>query len=152
MDKKIIEGIQTIITDLSAQADGHVIQSRIFASAGFSKLADKYAGHASEERGFVTQFVDRLLDLGIEVKLGATKPATFLQDPVEWIKYDLQVSIDGLDWLKELTKAAGQDSDYITFDILKAYYEDEEEDLYWDQAQLELIEKIGVQNWLFKQL
>ena len=42
--------------------------------------------------------------------------------------------------------------DYATFDMLKAYYQDEEEDLYWDEQQLELIEKIGLQNWLNQQL
>ena len=64
--------------------------------------------------------------------------------------YDLQVSIDGLAWLKELTEAARDD--YSTFDILKAYYQDEEEDMYWGQAQLEMIECIGKQNWLLRQM
>ena len=35
--------------------------------------------------------------------------------------------------------------------VLQAYALDEEEDMYWSQ-QLELIEKIGLQNWLVKQL
>lgn len=39
-----------------------------------------------------------------------------------------------------------------TFDILKAYYQDEEEDMYWAQGQLEMIECIGVQNWLLQQM
>ncbi|MBR5087330.1 MAG: hypothetical protein IKX31_10040, partial [Muribaculaceae bacterium] len=42
--------------------------------------------------------------------------------------------------------------DPSTYDILKAYLADEEEDLYWSQGQLELIEKIGAQNWFFTQL
>lgn len=146
MENNVIEGIQKIITDLSQQADEHSLQSRIFASEGYSKLADKYAEHAAEERGFVQKFADRLLDLGIEVQLGATQPAVLLKDPAKWIEYDLQVSKDGLAWLKELTKAASDD--YITFDLLKDYYKDEEEDMYWSENQLELIESIGIQNWL----
>ena len=42
-NEKIIAGLQAIVTGLSQQADGHVIQSRIFASEGFSKLAERYA-------------------------------------------------------------------------------------------------------------
>ena len=38
------------------------------------------------------------------------------------------------------------------YDILKKYYQDEEEDMYWGEAQLELIECIGKQNWLIRQL
>ncbi len=149
-NNKILEGLQTIVTDLAQQADGHEVQSRIFASEGFTKLADKYAEHAEEERGYVKQCVDRILDLGGEVKVEAKTEKPVCKDPVEWVKYDLQVSKDGLAWLAELTEAAR--GDYTTFDILKAYYKDEEEDMYWGESQLELIECIGKQNWLIQQL
>ena len=147
---KIIAGLQVIVTDLAQQADGHAIQSRIFASKGFSKLADKYAEHAKEERGYVNQCIDRILDLGGEVKLEAKKEGPVYQNPIEWVKYDLQVSREGLAWLGELVEAAR--TDYTTFDILKKYYQDEEEDLYWGEQQLELMECIGEQNWLIQQL
>ena len=42
--------------------------------------------------------------------------------------------------------------DPTTYDLTKAYLSDEEEDLYWDEEQLALIEKIGYQNWLVKQM
>ena len=148
--EKIIKGLQIIVTDLAQQADGHLIQSRVFASEGFTKLAEKYAEHAEEERGWVTKCIDRIIDLGGEVKLEAKKAGPVYKNPVDWVKYDLQVSVDGLAWLKELTEAAKDD--YTTYDILKAYYQDEEEDMYWGQGQLELIECIGVQNWLIRQL
>lgn len=149
-NKKVIAGLQTIVTDLAQQADGHAIQSRIFANEGLTKLAEKYAEHAAEERGYVEKCIDRLLDLGCEVKLEAKKAEPVFRDPVEWIKYDLQVSIDGLAWLKEIVEEARED--YNTFDILKAYYQDEEEDMYWGRGQLELIECIGLQNWIIRQL
>ena len=149
-NKKIIEGLQVIVTDLAQQADGHAIQSKIFAAQGFSKLGNKYAEHATEERGYVDKCIDRILDLGGEVKNGAKKEAPVCTDVIEWIKYDLQVSKDGLAWLKSLTEEARDD--YTTYDILKEYYQDEEEDMYWAEQQLELIEKIGLQNWLNHQI
>ena len=33
-----------------------------------------------------------------------------------------------------------------------AYLADEEEDLYWSQGAVEMIEKIGAQNWLIMQM
>ncbi len=149
-NEKVSEALQIIVTDLGQQADGHALQSRIFAAKGFTKLADKYAEHAVEERGWVEKCTDRLLDLGCEVKLEAKKEGPVFTDPVEWIKYDLEVSKAGLAWLKEITEAARED--YTTFDILKAYYQDEEEDMFWGEAQLEMIACIGRQNWLLRQL
>ena len=142
---KILEGLQVIVTDLEQQAAGHDIQSRIFAAQGFTKLEAKYKEHAEEERGYVTKCIDRILDLGGEVKLEAKKAAPVCKDPLDFVKYDLQVSKDGLAWLGELVEEAR--GDYTTYDILKEYYQDEEEDMYWGEGQLELIEKIGLQNW-----
>lgn len=142
---KLIEGMQVIVTDLAQQADSHAIQSKVFAAQGLTKLADKYAEHAAEERGYVDQCVERILDLGGEVKCGAKRETPVYTDALEWVKYDLQVSIDGLAWLAGLVEEARDD--YATFDILKAYYLDEEEDMYWGEQQLELVEKIGMVNW-----
>lgn len=150
MNEKVIEGLQTIVTELAQQADGHVIQSRIFASQGLSKLAAQYEEHAAEERGYVVKCIDRLIDLGCEVKLEAKKSAPVICDAVEYLKCDLQVSKDGLAWLKEIVCAAQDDP--TTFDILKAYYQDEEGDMYWAEQQLAPVEMIGKQNWLAKQI
>lgn len=144
------EGLQIIVTQLAQQADGHLIQSRIFASQGLEKLAKKYEEHAEEERGYVKKCIDRLIDLGCEVKLENKNAAPICKDAEEFLKYDLQVSKDGLKWLAEIVKAA--QNDLTTFDILKEYYQDEETDMYWAEQQLELISLIGKQNWLAKQI
>ena len=152
MDNKSIvaEGLQTIVTQLSQQADGHMIQSRVFAAEGFSKLAAKYEEHATEERGYVAQCVDRLIDLGYDVKLEAKPAGPVCKDPVEWVKTDLEVSREGLAGLGKLVEAARED--YATYDMLKDYYKDEEDDMFWGEAQLELIGCIGRKNWLVQQL
>ena len=86
-NEKIIDGLQKIITGLSRQADGHFIQSRIFQSKGFSKLANKYADHATKERGYVSRcidrIIDRIIDLGGEVKLESKRSAPIYENPVE---------------------------------------------------------------------
>lgn len=66
------------------------------------------------------------------------------------MKYDLQVSKDGLAWLGGLVEEAR--SDYATFDILKDYYEDEETDMYEAEQKLALVEIIGRENWYARQL
>ncbi|MBR1734519.1 MAG: bacterioferritin (cytochrome b1) [Alphaproteobacteria bacterium] len=149
-NNEVIAGLQAIVTGLSQQATGHAIQSRIFASQGFSKLAAKYAEHTEEEQKYVNLCIDRLLDLGAEVKNEAKPETPVYGDVVEWLKYDLKISKEGLPWLAKIMEAAK--CDVSTYDMLKDYYKDEEEDMYWAELQLELIEKIGLQNWLTKQI
>ena len=90
-NSKVISGLQEIVTGLSQQAVGHMIQSRIFASQGFSKLAEKYAEHAEEEQKYVVLCIDRLLDLGADVKNEAKQETPIRKDIVEWLKYDLKI-------------------------------------------------------------
>ncbi|SDI82065.1 ferritin-like domain-containing protein [Streptococcus equinus] len=149
-NEKLLEALQTIATALSQQADGHAIQSKIFASQGFTKLADKYAEHANEERDYVGKCIDRILDLGGTVKNGAKEETPVYTDAIEWVKYDLQVSVDGLAYLKGIVELAKDD--LTTYDLLKDYYKDEEEDMYWGEQQLDLIEKIGETNWYITML
>ena len=71
-------------------------------------------------------------------------------DPVAYIKADLAVSVEQVPILMQVTKSL--EDDFKTYDILRAYALDEEEDMYWSEQQLDLIEEIGLQNWLTKQL
>ncbi len=102
--------------------------------------------------GFVEKCIDRLIDLGCEVKL-ESKAEGSVKDPVEYIKYDLSLSRneEGLALMKEVI-ALAMVEDYTSYDILKDYMQDEDEDANWMEEQLELIELIGKQNWLVHQL
>ena len=82
--------------------------------------------------------------------LAAAPEMPVFTDPVEYIKSDLAVSHEQVPILMQLVLSL-QD-DFKTYDILRAYALDEEEDMFWSETQLDLIEKIGLQNWLVKQL
>lgn len=151
MDKqKSINALQFFITALSNQAFGHKLQGKIFADQGFDKLGEKYMGHHDEEMGWVDKFIGRLLDLGGELKYEDRKGEALIADPCEYIQADLKVSVDGIELLRKCMNELREDD--TTYDIFKEYLKDEEEDLYWSEQQIALIEKIGYQNWLMKQM
>lgn len=151
MDKnKSIAALQAYATGLAAQSLQHKAESKIFAAQGYTKLAEKYAEHSAEEMGWVEQFMDRILDLGGTPLVNAAPEMPVFTDPVEYIKADLAISQKEVPVLQNLTM--GLQEDFKTYDILRGYALDEEEDMYWSETQLELIEKIGLQNWLVKQL
>jgi len=148
--KKTIEALQFFVTGLTEGALVHKLQGQLFKSQGFEKLGDKYINHFTEEMGWVEKFVDRILDLGGEVKFDGAKARDLVAAPVDYIKADLAIQEKGVELLYNCMAELRDDP--TTYDIMKAYLADEEEDLYWSQEQLDLIEMIGVQNWLVKQL
>lgn len=149
-NQKSIQTLQAYATGLAAQSLQHKIQGKLFASQGFSKLGEKYAEHAEEEMGWVDKFIDRIIDLGGQPKVEAAPAMPVTDDPVEYIKADVEVSRREVPVLMQLTTSLSDD--FKTYDLLRDYALDEEEDMYWSEQQLELIAKIGLQNWLVKQL
>ena len=151
MDKKqSIAVLQTYATGLAAQSLQHKVQGKIFSDQGYTKLGEKYAEHAAEEMGWVDQFIERIIDLGGTPEVQAAPAMPVFTDPVEYIKSDVQVSHEQVPILQQVV--ISRTEDLKTYDILKAYALDEEEDMLWSETQLDLIEKIGLQNWLVKQM
>jgi bacterioferritin len=151
MDKqKSIATLQAYATGLAAQSLQHKVEGKIFSDQGFTKLGEKFAEHAAEEMAWVDQFIGRIIDLGGTPQVQAAPEMSVTNDPVEYIKADLAVSREQVPILQQLTLSL-QD-DFKTYDILRAYALDEEEDMFWSETQLDLIEKIGLQNWLVKQM
>ena len=148
--KKSIEALQFFVTHLAEGAIVHKQQGMIFKSQGLTKLGEKYIGHFGEEMGWVEKFTERILDLGAEVKFEGMKSRDLICDPVEYVKADLAIQGPGVEMLMKCM--ADLKDDPTTYDLLKDYLKDEEEDLYWSQGALEMIEKIGAQNWLIMQM
>ena len=91
--------------------------------------------------------MDRILDLGGEIVQEQQPAKPIYDDVIEFIKADYQVSIDGVKLVAELIESGI--FDITTYDIMKEYLKDEEEDMYWSEGQLELCEKIGKEKLLF---
>ncbi len=141
---------QMIVNELAASSFVHKMQGQLFVSQGFKSLGQKYIDHYNEEMGWVEKYTDRLLDLGCVPEINVCSKAKLIEDPKAYLEADLKLQRKGVeDLLKAMPALA---CDPTTYDITKAYLLDEEEDLYWDEEQLALIDKIGLQNWLVKQL
>ena len=141
---------QMIINELAGSAFVHKMQGQLFKSQGFTKLGEKYIGHYNEEMEWVEKYTDRLLDLGYVPEVKVSNETKLIEDPKAYIEADHKLQKEGVETLYKAMPALAADP--TTYDLTKAYLLDEEEDLYWDEEQLDLIEKIGYQNWLVKQM
>ena len=151
MDKqKSIDALQVFVTGLSNGAFRHKVQSRVFASQGYSKLAQHFADHAKEEDEWVEKFIDRILDLDGCVKVEAREEQKVVCDPIEFMNAEYEIQRNGVEYLAKCMETVKDD--VTTYDILKDYYKDEEQDLYDDENELALIKRLGEANWLMTKL
>ena len=141
---------QMIVNELTTGAYVHKMQGLLFKSQGFEKLGQKYLDHYAEEMEWVEKYANRMMDLGCVPEVKVCSQTALIEDPKAYLEADLKLQKEGVETLYKIMP--GLASDPTTYDLTKAYLLDEEEDLYWDEEQLDLIEKIGLQNWLVKQL
>ena len=151
MDKdQSVKILSYYANELNAQAFAHKVQGKVFAAQGFEKLGEKYAEHAVEEAGWVDKMLDRILDLGGSLTVEATKAVPVCEAVEAYLQSEKKVSEEGIEMLRRDIQKLSDDP--TTADLLKAYLKDEEEDLNWTALQSELIAKIGLQNWLVRQM
>lgn len=148
--KKSIEALQFFATGLTEGALVHKLQGQLFKAQGFEKLGQKYIDHFNEEMEWVEKFVGRILDLGGDIKFEGAKTRELIKNPIDYIKADLEIQVAGVDLLYKCCETLVNDP--TTYEIMVGYLKDEEEDLYWSQGAVEMIECIGAQNWLLRQL
>ncbi|MCR5445702.1 MAG: hypothetical protein K6E96_08535 [Bacteroidales bacterium] len=141
---------QMIVNELAGSAFVHKMQGQLFKSQGFTKLGEKYMGHYTEEMAWVEKYTDRMLDLGCTPQVKVCNETTLIEDPKAYIEADTKLQREGVEALYKMMPALAADP--TTYDLTKAYLADEEEDLYWDEEQMDMIEKIGYQNWLMKMM
>ena len=145
-----LQVMQLIVNELAGSSFVHKMQGQLFKSQGFEKLGQKYMDHYTEEMGWVEKFTNRMLDLGCVPQVKVCNESALINDAVDYINADMKLQREGVEALYKMMPMLAADP--TTYDIMKAYLADEEEDLYWDEEQVELIAQIGKQNWLMKQM
>ena len=141
---------QMIVNELSGSSYVHKMQGLLFKSMGFEKLGQKYLDHYAEEQEWVDKYANRMMDLGCVPEVNISNQCKLIEDPKAYIEADLKLQREGVESLYKMMPALAADP--TTYDITKAYLADEEEDQYWSEEQLDLIERIGIQNWLVRQM
>ncbi|MFZ2259654.1 MAG: ferritin-like domain-containing protein [Luteococcus japonicus] len=147
---ELIDALQMIVTGLQGQVNAHRMQGLVFGAKGLTALAEQYEAHAEEELGWMKKFANRILDLGGELKIEATPAVDVHDDIVEYLKAEKRTSEEGIAQVTGLLPVFAQD--LVAHEDMKAYLIDEDGDLQETNQNLELIELIGVQNWLVQKL
>ena len=122
---------------------------------GYTKLAAKYEEEAAEELGHANKIIWRIKQLdGVPEYMGPTSGKVVKKcDVKEILTTDLATEEAVLESLTAVNNAAeGRETDYETSNLMRELIHDTEDHVTWLTVQLELIEDLGLQNYLQAQL
>lgn len=120
---------------------------RLLANWGFTKLAKKERAESIEEMEHADKLVDRIIFLEGHPNLQHIAPLMIGQDLKEVLECDLKGEHVARDLYMKGREVCRDARDYVSMELFEELLEDEEGHIDFLETQLDLISRIGIQNY-----
>ena len=151
--KKIVGRLNELLSGELTAADQYFTHSRMYEDWGLGVLSERIKHESEEELEHADTLIKRILFLDGTPDLSVRAGLKIGSTVAEMMANDLELEISVARELKDVIQLAEAEKDFVTREILEDMLKTTEEDhMYWLETQLELIEKIGIQNYMQSKL
>jgi bacterioferritin len=147
-DAKVIKLLNAQLTNELSAINQYFLHARMYKHWGLDKIAKKEYAESIGEMKHADQLIDRILMLGGLPNLQALHKLMIGEDTLEMLQCDLKLETAAQKTVKEGIATSEACGDYVSRDLFQRILEDTEEHIDWLETQIELIDKIGIQNYL----
>lgn len=151
-DKKVIEYLNKALYNELVAINQYFLHSRMWKDWGLKALADHEYHESIDEMNHADKLIERILFLEGLPNLQNLGQLRIGEDTQEMFECDLALERDALPDLRAGIKYCEQVQDYTSRELLEGILESEEEHIDYLETQLELINKVGLQNYLQSQM
>src|SRR5690606_34274116 len=147
-DPKVIEHLNQALYNELIAINQYFLHAKMLKNWALKELAEHEYHEPIDELTHADKLSEAILFLdGLPTcqNLGKLRIA---ETPVEVLKADLALEYDALPTLKEAIAYCEQVGDYASRELFVEILESEEEHIDWIETQLDLIARIGEQNYL----
>jgi bacterioferritin len=151
-DPNVIKLLNDQLTNELTAINQYFLHSRIYRHWGFEKLGKKEYEESIGEMKHADQLIERILMLDGLPNLQALHKLMIGETVPEILNCDLQLELVSQKTVKEGIALCEQARDYVSRDLFQHILDDTEEHIDWLETQIELVEQVGLQNYLQSQM
>ncbi|MDH3915914.1 MAG: bacterioferritin [Chromatiales bacterium] len=151
-EQKIIEHLNRVLKNELTAINQYFLHSRIFKDWGLTKLADHEHAESLDEMKHADQVIERTLFLEGLPNIQDIGKVMIGENVKEALECDLKLEMMAIPDLRAAVSDAEELKDFVSRDIFRSILDAEEEHVDWLETQLDLVEKIGIENYLQSQI
>lgn len=147
-DKKVIEFLNKALTNELTAINQYWLHYRVLADWGVSKLADYERHESIDEMKHADKLAERILFLNGLPNFQAIHKLKVGENVEEILKADLAVELEAVPLLKDAIEHCEKVRDYVSRDLFSEILESEEEHIDFLETQFDMIERMGLANYV----
>ena len=151
-DKKVIEFLNAVLRNELTAINQYFLHSRMFKDWGLQALADYEQHESIDEMKHADLLIERTLFLEGLPNMQDLGKLMIGEHPQEMLECDLRLELDAIPVLREAISYCESVKDFVSRDLFDNILDAEEEHVDWLETQLELIGKVGIENYLQSQI
>lgn len=150
-DEKVIEYLNKALTNELTAINQYWLHYRVLANWGIAKLAAYERGESIEEMEHADKLADRILFLDGLPNFQAIHKLKVGETVEEILKADYALEMEAIPLLKEAAAYANGINDFTSGQLFEMILANEEEHVDFLEAQFDMIERMGLQNYVMLQ-
>ena len=151
-DAKVIEYLNKALGNELVAINQYFLHAKMYKDWGLAALAAKEYEESIDEMKHADKLIERILFLEGLPNLQDLGKLMIGENTKEMLECDLKLEHAAVPLLKEAIEYADSIRDYVSRDLFNAILEAEEEHIDYLETQLGLIDKVGIENYLHKQM